>query len=83
MKKPRHGSLHIKIQSNDDNCKGGKNNKSSNKGGKSLFELSLSLIFSLWCLVFLFYSKLGLGHGNGGMHLDSNFVNTQFPVFVS
>ncbi|KAK9926948.1 hypothetical protein M0R45_024154 [Rubus argutus] len=66
MKKPRHGSLHIKIQSNDDNCKGGKNNKSSNKGGKSLFELSLSLIFSLWCLVFLFYSKLGLGHGNGG-----------------
>lgn len=66
MKKPRHGSLHIKIQSNDDNCKGGKNNKSCNKGGKSLFELSLSLIFSLWCLVFLFYSKLGLGHGNGG-----------------
>ena len=32
---------------------------------RSLYELSLSLIFSLWCLVFLFYFRLGLGHGNG------------------
>ncbi|XP_062026254.1 SUN domain-containing protein 5 [Rosa rugosa] len=73
MKKPRHGSLHIKIQSNDNSDtkdKGDKNNKSSNhynnNKGKSFYELSLSLIFSLWCLVVLFYSKLGLGHGNGG-----------------
>lgn len=33
---------------------------------KSLFELSLPLMISFWFLVFLFYSKLGLTHGNGG-----------------
>lgn len=56
MKKPRNGDsiINAKSRSND------------NKSRKSLYELSLSLIFSLWCLVFLFYSRLGLTLGNGG-----------------
>ncbi|GKV31658.1 hypothetical protein SLEP1_g40331 [Rubroshorea leprosula] len=33
---------------------------------KNFYELSLSVILSLWCLVFLFYSRLGLSHENGG-----------------
>lgn len=52
MKKPRNGSINTKFCGNSENR-------------KSFFELSLSLIFSLWCLVFLFYSKRGLSHGNG------------------
>lgn len=40
-----------------------KNNENNRKG---VFERSLPLVFSFWCLVFLFHSKLGLTHGNGG-----------------
>ncbi|XP_043718207.1 SUN domain-containing protein 5 [Telopea speciosissima] len=48
---------------------------------KNLYELSLSLVFSLWCIIFLFYSKFGYSHGNGngsknyanGMLLKFNF----------
>ncbi|KAM2230688.1 hypothetical protein ACFX1S_015069 [Malus domestica] len=46
--------------------------KCYNNKSKSFYELSLSLIFSLWCLVFPFYSKLGLGHGNGGTSAPDN-----------
>ncbi|GMP96699.1 hypothetical protein CsSME_00045226 [Camellia sinensis var. sinensis] len=43
---------------------------------KGFFELSLPLIFSFWCLVFLFYSKLGLTHGNeGNLHADNRSMN--------
>ncbi|VVA27539.1 PREDICTED: SUN domain-containing [Prunus dulcis] len=61
------------FQKNNDSCKNKnkKNNYSTNKS-KSFYELSVSLIFSLWCLVFLFYSKLGLGHGNGGNSAPDN-----------
>ncbi|XP_058203604.1 SUN domain-containing protein 5 isoform X1 [Rhododendron vialii] len=59
-KKPRnHHSTSTKGRSyfvNNDN----KNNR------KGVLELSLPLVFSFWCLVFLFHSKLGLTHGNGG-----------------
>ncbi|PQP99700.1 uncharacterized protein Pyn_02740 [Prunus yedoensis var. nudiflora] len=61
------------FQKNNDSCKNKNkmNNYSTNKS-KSFYELSVSLIFSLWCLVFLFYSKLGLGHGNGGNSAPDN-----------
>ncbi|KAF5734337.1 hypothetical protein HS088_TW16G00786 [Tripterygium wilfordii] len=53
MKIPRDGACSF-INTNCQNSKG------QNK--RSLVELSLSLILSLWCLVFLFYSKLGYSH---------------------
>lgn len=65
MKKPRNGSINTKFCGNSENR-------------KSFFELSLSLIFSLWCLVFLFYSKRGLSHGNGGKWNPMHF----FWVFI-
>ncbi|XP_054824435.1 SUN domain-containing protein 5 isoform X2 [Prosopis cineraria] len=34
---------------------------------RSFYELSLSLLLSLWCFLFLFYSKPGLGHANGAL----------------
>ena len=80
MKKPRNASINTKCCGNSENR-------------KSFFELSLSLIFSLWCLVLLFYSKHGLGHGNGGKWiffffysfcfwvLDSEFVLFYFILF--
>ncbi|GMQ05824.1 hypothetical protein CsSME_00050683 [Camellia sinensis var. sinensis] len=59
MKKPRKvDSINIKCQSNVVNNK-----------KKGFFEVSLPLIFSFWCLLFLFYSKLGLTHGNGARTL--------------
>lgn len=76
------------FQKNNDSCKNKnkKNNYSTNKS-KSFYELSVSLIFSLWCLVFLFYSKLGLGHGNGGIifsiyNLCSIFLCFGFSLFL-
>lgn len=76
------------FQKNNDSCKNKnkKNNYSTNKS-KSFYELSVSLIFSLWCLVFLFYSKLGLGHGNGGIifsiyDLCSIFLCFGFSLFL-
>lgn len=42
------------------------NNRSSSISGKSFYELSVSVIISLWCLVFLFYFRPGLSHENGG-----------------
>ncbi|KAH7513723.1 hypothetical protein FEM48_Zijuj11G0011400 [Ziziphus jujuba var. spinosa] len=67
MKKPRNISLNVKCRTNDNN-----NNCSNSKKRKSFYELSLSLIFSLWCLIFLFYSRLGLSHGNEGAILPDN-----------
>ncbi|KAB2620750.1 hypothetical protein D8674_039508 [Pyrus ussuriensis x Pyrus communis] len=88
MKKPRNGSFYIKTQTRDhhtsidgfhfqksssggESCKS-KSKKCYNNKSKIFYELSLSLIFSLWCLVFLFYSRLGLGHGNGGNSAPDN-----------
>ena len=53
-------SSHAKCHSSNNN-----NNNCKNKR-KSLYELSLSFVLSLWCLVFLFYSNLILGQGNAG-----------------
>ncbi|XVF10388.1 hypothetical protein REPUB_Repub07fG0178600 [Reevesia pubescens] len=79
MKKPRNGasimyvtcrkncnnSRNEETKTNRDSSKNNNNNNSMN--GKSFYELSLSVIISLWCLVFLlFYSRLGLSHENGG-----------------
>uniref|UniRef100_A0A5B7ADY6 SUN domain-containing protein n=1 Tax=Davidia involucrata TaxID=16924 RepID=A0A5B7ADY6_DAVIN len=57
MKKPCNddSSINIKCRSN-----------SVNNNRKSFFGLSLRLIFTIWCLLFFFYSKLGLTHVNGG-----------------
>ncbi|CAL5442732.1 unnamed protein product [Camellia sinensis] len=70
MKKPRKvDSINIKCQSNVVNNK-----------KKGFFEVSLPLIFSFWCLLFLFYSKLGLTHGNGGNLLADNRSMTNSSV---
>lgn len=41
---------------------------------KSLYELSLSLVLSLWCL-FLFHPHFGHGHGNRDSHVGSKGNN--------
>ncbi|XP_019054533.1 PREDICTED: SUN domain-containing protein 2 isoform X3 [Nelumbo nucifera] len=51
MKKVRDASISI--------------NNTTNSSRKSFYELSFSLIFSFWCLLFLFYSRLGHSHRNG------------------
>ncbi|XP_022721558.1 SUN domain-containing protein 5-like [Durio zibethinus] len=59
-------------KTNRDSIKNNNNNNNNNNSnnsvtGKSFYEFSLSVIISLWCLVFLFYSSLGLSHvENGG-----------------
>ncbi|GAV88781.1 Sad1_UNC domain-containing protein [Cephalotus follicularis] len=64
MKKPskKDPSLSTSIKCQSINTKSKENSNNSN----SFYELSLSLVFSLWCLVFLFYSRLGLSHENEG-----------------
>ncbi|KAJ1386094.1 SUN domain [Sesbania bispinosa] len=37
-----------------------------------IFGLSFSFLFSLWCLLSIFYSKLRLVHGTGGVVLEFN-----------
>ncbi|KAG8659035.1 hypothetical protein MANES_02G008500v8 [Manihot esculenta] len=72
MKKPRSGSLilnaircqNIKNRNIDASSKNNTNNNKNNR--RSFYELSLSLILLLWCLVLLFYSRLGLSHENEG-----------------
>ncbi|MCL7034174.1 hypothetical protein MKW94_016991 [Papaver nudicaule] len=64
MKKIR--DTHINIITSDD-----ANSNSTKEGDckinrKNYYELSLSLMFSLWCFVFLFYSRFGHSHENGG-----------------
>ncbi|XAR70162.1 hypothetical protein NMG60_11026932 [Bertholletia excelsa] len=48
--------------------------------GIGLFEVSLPLIFSLWCLVVVFYSRFGLTQGNGGNLIADNgsMINSSF-----
>ncbi|KAL4332404.1 hypothetical protein GQ457_07G004280 [Hibiscus cannabinus] len=74
MKKPRNGHSIVYVTCRND-CHNGrneaaktnKNNTSSSFiNAKSIYELSLSVIISLWCLVFLFYFRLGHSHENGG-----------------
>lgn len=80
MKKPRKVSLYVKCQTNDN--KNNNNNNCSSKKRKSFYELSLSLIFSLWCLIFLFYSRLGLSHGNeGNLFAIAYFFNDPFRIW--
>ncbi|PON68999.1 SUN domain containing protein [Trema orientale] len=73
MKKPRNGSLHVKCQT----IYFDHNNNNKNNKRKSFYELSLSLILSLWCLVFLYYSKLGLS-SQGNADSVSCIIN-RFP----
>ncbi|XP_028774738.1 SUN domain-containing protein 5 isoform X2 [Neltuma alba] len=47
---------------------------------RSFYELSLSLLLSLWCFLFLFYSKPGLGHANGGK-LPPDNRSRPWPIF--
>ncbi|XP_068666809.1 SUN domain-containing protein 5 [Aristolochia californica] len=56
-------------------------NTSEKVNKKSFYELSLSLIVSLWCLVFLFYSRLGLGTKEAFMNDGSN-NNHQKTLFL-
>lgn len=70
MKKPRNASINTKCCGNSENRKG-------------FFELSLSLIFSLWCLVLLFYSMHGLSHGNGCKWISFSVYPFCYLVLVS
>ncbi|XP_015583558.2 SUN domain-containing protein 5 [Ricinus communis] len=68
MKKPRNGSLiidAIRCQKNNDNSSSS-SNKNNKNNRRSFYELSLSLMLLLWCLVLLFYTRLGLSHENEG-----------------
>ncbi|XP_059662200.1 SUN domain-containing protein 5 [Cornus florida] len=72
MKRPRNGDSLLNV-----NCRSSVvNNIKTNKKRKSLFDLSFPLFFSLWCIVFFFYAKLGLTHGNGG---NSDADNGSIP----
>ncbi|KAM7280274.1 hypothetical protein ACFE04_007408 [Oxalis oulophora] len=52
---------------NNNNNNKNANNANNAKSKRSFYELSsLSLVLSLWCLLFLFYSRLGLSHENAG-----------------
>ncbi|XWS48789.1 hypothetical protein CRYUN_Cryun13aG0106800 [Craigia yunnanensis] len=77
MKKPRNGPsiVYVTCRNNCNNRRNEENktdrdiinnNNNNSVNGKSFYELSLSVIISLWCLVFLFYSRLGVSHENGG-----------------
>ncbi|KAH7550108.1 hypothetical protein ACOSP7_024735 [Xanthoceras sorbifolium] len=75
MKKPQNvvsfSNETIRCQSSSDNKKNmhnkyNNNDKKKNQNQKSFYEFSLSLMISLWCFVFLFYSKLGLSHDHAG-----------------
>ncbi|KAE8706341.1 F-box protein SKIP8 [Hibiscus syriacus] len=75
MKKPRNGHSIVYVTCRNE-CNNGRNeavktNRDAIKNNrfmnaKSIYELSLSLIISLWCLSFLFYFRLGHSHENGG-----------------
>ncbi|XP_077229231.1 SUN domain-containing protein 5-like [Tasmannia lanceolata] len=53
---------------------------SKNRTRKGLYEISLSLIFSLWCLVFIFYSRLG--HGNRESYIDGGSDNHMNEILL-
>nr|GMD96580.1 SUN domain-containing protein 5 [Ipomoea batatas] len=68
-------------------------NRKDKKNGESFCELSLPLIFSFWCLLFLLYSAFGLTRGNHHGDLqaynesgcnsvvsETNFSNLLFPL---
>lgn len=99
MKKPRSGSLilnaircqNIKNRNIDASSKNNTNNNKNNR--RSFYELSLSLILLLWCLVLLFYSRLGLSHENEGLifypliycsiyHVDCSFCFLSITYFL-
>ncbi|KAI9173444.1 hypothetical protein LWI28_001479 [Acer negundo] len=82
MKKPQNvvsfSSETIRCQSNSSHNKKSMHvkkyniEKKKNQNQKSFYEFSLSLMISLWCFVFLFYSKLGLSHDNAGNSMAEN-----------
>ncbi|KAK6274576.1 hypothetical protein POUND7_004285 [Theobroma cacao] len=91
MKKPRNGPsiVYVTCRSNCNSSRSeetktnGDNKNSSNissNNGKSFYEVSLSVIISLWCLVFLFYSRLGLSHENGGNPHPENQISSSSIV---
>ncbi|KAE8690211.1 F-box protein SKIP8 [Hibiscus syriacus] len=76
MKKPRNGHSIVYVTCRNDCNNGGNEAAKTNRdaiknnnsfiNAKSVYELSLSVIISLWCLLFLFYFRLGHSHENGG-----------------
>ncbi|XP_042487817.1 SUN domain-containing protein 5-like [Macadamia integrifolia] len=72
MKKPRNPSI--------DNHNATTITKTTDiNSGKSFFNVSLSLVFSLWFIIFLFYSKCGYSHGNGNE--SKNYANGMLLKF--
>ncbi|OMO79788.1 hypothetical protein CCACVL1_13425 [Corchorus capsularis] len=90
MKKPRNGTSIVYVTCRS-NCKASRNdetktnktivknstNNINRNNGKNFYEVSLSVIISLWCLVFLFYSRLGLSHENGeNLHAENRSTSS-------
>ncbi|XWS61595.1 hypothetical protein CRYUN_Cryun07bG0139400 [Craigia yunnanensis] len=77
MKKPRNGPSIVYVtcrnnsrneenKTNRNSIKNSNNSSNNRITGNSFYDLSFPVIISLWCLVFLFFSRLGLSHENGG-----------------
>ncbi|XP_057966813.1 SUN domain-containing protein 5 isoform X2 [Malania oleifera] len=69
MRKPRNGFGSLKCRSSKTSKHRRRNgeeddNRNKSRGRNSFGELSLSLIFPLWCFVFLAHSTLGCRHGD-------------------
>ncbi|KAF6146075.1 hypothetical protein GIB67_033434 [Kingdonia uniflora] len=54
----------------------------NNNMRKSIYELSLSLLFSLWCVFVLFYSRLGDSHGNGDLYIEGGRNNSTIGMLL-
>lgn len=82
-KKPLNVSLNITNNEHNENRNKGsnKNDCSRNNKRRSFCDVSLSLIISFWCLVFLYYSKLGLGHDNEGNSTPGNISTPCVNVY--
>ncbi|XP_050227013.1 SUN domain-containing protein 5 [Mercurialis annua] len=59
-----------------DKCCCSNNNLKNKNNRRSFYELSLSFMLLLWCLVLLFYTRLGLSHENEG---NVTLQNTSIP----
>ncbi|KAK8690722.1 hypothetical protein V6N13_074250 [Hibiscus sabdariffa] len=83
MKKPRNGHSIVYVTCRNEAAKTNRDaiknsmNTTSFINAKSIYELSLSVIISLWCLIFLFYFRLGHSHENGGnSHLENQTISS-------
>ncbi|GMJ13728.1 SUN-domain protein 5 [Hibiscus trionum] len=87
MKKPRNGHSIVYVTCRNEAAKTNRDaiktnmNTTSFITAKSIYELSLSVIISLWCLIFLFYFRLGHSHENGGnSHLENQTMSSPTVV---